>query len=64
MFLYTVSDFGAVDLMRYGTLTREIFARRLDPSSALPLYALYEIAILVSSRIEKKRLTRAKFDLT
>jgi sec-independent protein translocase protein TatC len=30
---------------------------------ALPLYALYEIAILVSSRVEKKRMVRARFDL-
>ncbi len=28
---------------------------------ALPLYALYEIAILVSARIEKKRTTKARF---
>ena len=27
---------------------------------AIPLYALYEIAILVSSRVEKKRLAKAK----
>ena len=29
---------------------------------ALPLYALYEIAILVASRIEKKRTERARFN--
>ena len=37
VFLYTISDFGAVELMRYGTLTREIFQARLSPVTWLPL---------------------------
>ena len=37
VFLYTISDFGAVELMRYGTLTREIFQARLLPEVWLPL---------------------------
>ncbi len=51
--LYTVSDFGAVDLMRYGTLTREIFARRLDPSSALPLSLVLAAVALTVVAIER-----------
>lgn len=48
VFLYTISDFGAVSLMRYGTLTREIFARRLDPESAMPLgLVLAAVALLL-----------------
>jgi iron(III) transport system permease protein len=71
VFLYTVSDFGAVELMRYGTLTREIFARRLDPATALPLsLVLAIVAILVvvgERRIGRRRgridATRAKVAL-
>ena len=34
-FLYAISDFGAVQLLRYDTLTRAIYANRLlDPPSA------------------------------
>jgi iron(III) transport system permease protein len=53
VFLYTVSDFGAVDLMRYGTLTREIFARRLDPSSAMPLSLVLAIVALTVVVVER-----------
>jgi iron(III) transport system permease protein len=53
VFLYTVSDFGAVDLMRYGTLTREIFARRLDPASALPLSLVLAVVALTVVIIER-----------
>jgi iron(III) transport system permease protein len=68
VFLYTVSDFGAVELMRYGTLTREIFARRLDPSTALPLSLLLAVVALVvvigerwlGRRRERVEATRAR----
>jgi iron(III) transport system permease protein len=53
VFLYTVSDFGAVELMRYGTLTREIFARRLDPASALPLSLVLAVVALAVVAIER-----------
>lgn len=36
VFLYVISDFGAVQLLRYDTLTRSIYARRLfDQSTSL-----------------------------
>lgn len=48
VFLYTVSDFGAVELMRYGTLTREIYAARLfDPASSVVLSLLLAAVALV-----------------
>ncbi len=38
VFLYVISDFGAVQLLRYDTLTRVIYADRLlDPSVAMAL---------------------------
>ena len=41
MFLYVVSDFGAVSLVRYDTLTTRIESARLfDPPTALVLVAL------------------------
>jgi iron(III) transport system permease protein len=71
VFLYAVSDFGAVELMRYGTLTREIFARRLDPTAAMPLslvLALVALAVVVAERALSRRrgrveITRAKRSL-
>jgi iron(III) transport system permease protein len=36
VFLYVLSDFGAVQLLRYDTLTRVIFANQLDRQVALP----------------------------
>jgi len=65
VFLYTVSDFGAVELMRYGTLTREIFARRLDPATALPLslvLAIVAILVVVGERRIGRR--RARIETT
>ena len=49
VFLYTIADFGAVQLLRYDTLTRAIYANRLiDPgvASALSL-ALGVLALVV-----------------
>jgi iron(III) transport system permease protein len=63
VFLYTVSDFGAVELMRYGTLTREIFARRLDPSTALPLslvLAVVALAVVAGERWLGRRRARVE----
>jgi iron(III) transport system permease protein len=59
--LYTISDFGAVSLMRYGTLTREIFARRLDPATALPLglvLAVVALLLVVLERAVGRRRSR------
>ena len=49
MFLYVLADFGAVQLLRYDTLTRAIYANRLiDPAVAATLsLALGLLAIVV-----------------
>jgi iron(III) transport system permease protein len=49
VFLYTIADFGAVQLLRYDTLTRAIYANRLaDPGVAAALsLALGVLAIAV-----------------
>jgi iron(III) transport system permease protein len=63
VFLYTISDFGAVSLMRYSTLTREIFARRLDPATALPLGLILAVVALVIVALERavgRRRARAE----
>ncbi|MBW3604760.1 MAG: ABC transporter permease subunit [Actinobacteria bacterium] len=44
VFLYVLSDFGAVQLLRYDTLTRVIFANQLDRAVALP--AALQLAVL------------------
>jgi iron(III) transport system permease protein len=48
-FLYTISDFGAVSLLRYDTLTRAIYTSRLlNPTRSLTLgFLLGLIALLV-----------------
>jgi iron(III) transport system permease protein len=60
VFLYTISDFGAVELMRFGTLTREIFASKLVPSTALPLALVLAVVALVvvvaERRVNRRRL--------
>lgn len=48
VFLYVVSDFGAVTLLRYDTLTRSIFADLLDrPRSMALALVLAVVALLV-----------------
>ena len=49
VFLYTISDFGAVSMMRYDTLTRAIFSTRLfDQATAVSLgLLLAALALLV-----------------
>jgi iron(III) transport system permease protein len=48
VFLYTLSDFGAVQLLRYDTLTREIYATRLlDPATSLALSLQLGVLALV-----------------
>lgn len=37
VFLYVLSDFGAVSIVRYDALTRAIYASRLDPQTSVPL---------------------------
>ena len=49
VFLYTIGDFGAVQLLRYDTLTRAIYANRLlDPATSVALaLVLGTLAVLV-----------------
>ena len=48
VFLYTVSDFGAVKLLRYDTLTTQIFANRLfDRAQSFALALLLAVVALV-----------------
>lgn len=48
--LYALSDFGAVSLMRYDTLTRAIYSARLfDPSVAITLGLVLAIVALVAA---------------
>ncbi len=52
-FLYAVSDFGAVQLLRYDTLTRAIYASRLDPPTSLALslqLAVLAVAVVAAER--------------
>ena len=59
VFLYAVSDFGAVQLLRYDTLTKEIYATRLldrELSLALGLLlALLAIAVVAGERAVGRR---------
>ncbi|HEX2296517.1 MAG TPA: iron ABC transporter permease [Actinomycetota bacterium] len=54
VFLYTVSEFGVVQLMRYDTLTRSIYATRfLDPARSFALslqLGLLAVAVVVAER--------------
>jgi iron(III) transport system permease protein len=47
VFLYVVSEFGAVSLLRYDTLTTRIYAARLDRPTALALSLLLGLVALV-----------------
>ena len=62
MFLYTISDFGAVQLLRYETLTRSTFSTRLlDPSLSLALslqLGLVAIAVVVAQKGLKRSFMR------
>jgi iron(III) transport system permease protein len=53
VFLYTISDFGAVQLLRYDTLTRVIYANRLDQVTATALslqLAVLAVGVVVAER--------------
>ncbi|MDG2026114.1 MAG: iron ABC transporter permease [Acidimicrobiales bacterium] len=60
VFLYTISDFGAVQLMRYDTLTRAIHTNHLArPPVALALSLILlvlALVVVVGERIASKRL--------
>jgi iron(III) transport system permease protein len=65
VFLYVISEFGAVAIVRYDTLTRRIYASRLlDPQAALAmslLLGLIAVAVVVGERAVSRR--RARIEL-
>ena len=59
VFLYTISDFGAVQFMRYDTLTRAIWTTRLNnqPVSfalALILLTLAAVAVIIETFVSRR----------
>lgn len=55
VFLYTLSDFGAVSLLRYDTLTRSIYATRLyDRPTSLALSLLLGVLAVVVVAAERR----------
>ncbi len=72
VFLYVISDFGAVQLLRYDTLTRMIYANRLlDPSVSMALslvLGVIAIAIVMferrASRVGLRESQRLRTPLT
>ena len=58
VFLYVLSDFGAVALLRFDTLTRVIYSSRLlDPALALTLGVLLAVlALLISVAMRRVRV--------
>ena len=58
VFLYTISDFGAVQLLRYDTLTRVIYASRFDRPAWLVLslqLGLLAVAVAAGERAAMSR---------
>ncbi len=59
VFLYTISDFGAVQLLRYDTLTRAIFSNQLaDRATSMALALLLGIVALVVVAAERRLIRR------
>ncbi len=59
VFLYSLSDFGAVSIMRYDTVTRVIFSSRLSsPSTALTLGLLLAVTAIVADSLTRRRTAR------
>jgi len=54
VFLYTISDFGAVSIMRFTTLTSEIYQSKLVPSTWLPLALLLAVVALITVVLERR----------
>ncbi len=62
--LYTLSDFGAVSLFRYDTLTRAIYTNfigRIDRTPALALAAVLILIALAALAVEQRTRGRAQF---
>ena len=68
VFLYTVSDFGAVQLMRYDTLTRSLYTNRLaNPPVALALSLILLVVaavVVVGERQFSRRLPETALSRT
>jgi iron(III) transport system permease protein len=64
VFLYTISDFGAVQLLRYDTLTRSIYANRLlDQPLSLALslvLGLLALVVVAGERVLRGRATHVE----
>ena len=58
VFLYVLSDFGAVTLLRYDTLTRAIFSDLLDRPRAMALALLLGVLALVVVAAERAATAR------
>ena len=55
VFLYVISDFGAVQLLRYDTLTRMIYSNRLlDPSVSVALSLVLGVMAVVIVALERR----------
>jgi iron(III) transport system permease protein len=57
-FLYVLSDFGAVSIVRYDALTRAIYSARLDPTTSVPLslvLGLLALAVVAGERALGRR---------
>lgn len=64
VFLYTISDFGVVQLLRYNTLTRAIYSTRLfDRSTSLALSLLLALLALLVVAVERGIAGRARIDV-
>lgn len=65
--LYTISDFGAVSLLRFDTFTRAIFtlyAGQIDRRPAATLSLILMLIALIILLLERKTRTRAGYHLT
>lgn len=65
VFLYTISDFGVVQLMRYDALTRAIYATRVfDRGTSLALGLQLAVMALLVVAVERSFAGRDKRDVT
>lgn len=58
VFLYCLAEFGAVQILRYDTLTRAIYASRLAPATSLPLslvLGVLAVAVVAAERAFARR---------
>jgi iron(III) transport system permease protein len=62
VFLYTVSDFGAVALMRYDTLTVDIFANRLADQARSFALALALAVLALTVVMGERAVARRRFE--